>query len=82
MEPEPRTRDPCSQVSCSFGAECVSDGESRVQCRCPVMHCDDDEDRLVCGTDGREYDNECEMRMTSCREQRHIAKKYDGHCGQ
>lgn len=73
--------DPCSLVSCSHGAVCVSDDGITVRCQCPTVHCSDaDRQTIVCGSDGNEYGSNCEMKAASCREQRHIAKKYDGHC--
>jgi len=77
--------DPCRDKRCSFGAQCVPslDGLT-ARCQCP-QQCDNYGDSVgstpVCGTDGRDYANTCEMRRAACSEMRHIEQKYDGKCG-
>lgn len=36
----------------------------------------------LCGSDGRDYRNYCELKLTSCRDKRHIQVKYRGSCGE
>jgi len=77
--------DPCRDKRCSFGAQCVPslDGLT-ARCQCP-QRCDNYGDSVgstpICGTDGRDYDNTCQMRRAACSEMRDIEKKYDGKCG-
>ena len=78
-------KNPCVGRKCSFGAVCVSslDGLS-ARCQCPdkcYNFGDNDDGQPLCGTDGVDYGNACELRRTSCREMRDIFKKYDGNCG-
>jgi len=81
----PDMDDPCRNKRCSFGAQCVPslDGLT-ARCQCP-QRCDNYGDSVgstpVCGTDGRDYANVCEMRRAACSEMRDIEKKYDGKCG-
>lgn len=78
-------RDPCVGKLCSYGAQCMPslDGLT-ARCLCPE-HCDTFGDNVgstpICGTDGNDYNNLCEMRRVSCREMKDIEKKFDGHCG-
>lgn len=81
----PEMVDPCRDKRCSFGAQCVPslDGLT-ARCQCP-QRCDNYGDSVgstpVCGSDGRDYANTCEMRRSACSEMRDIEKKYDGKCG-
>lgn len=36
---------------------------------------------VICGSDGKDYMNECELKKTSCRAHRPIVVKYRGKCG-
>jgi len=80
------TRDPCVDRQCSFGARCVPslDGLTS-RCQCPER-CDDYGDSVgagpLCADDGRDYQNDCEMTRTACRDLREITRKYDGKCGE
>ncbi|KAJ8259664.1 hypothetical protein GJAV_G00172040 [Gymnothorax javanicus] len=73
-------KDPCSEVSCSYGSTCVqsSDGLS-AKCMCPLS-CEGPQGPVVCGSDGRDYPNECELNKLACAEQRNIRKQYQGPC--
>lgn len=37
---------------------------------------------VICGSNGKDYLNECEMRKSSCHLQRSITVKYQGKCGE
>ena len=79
-------RDPCHGKLCSFGAKCVPslDGlTARCQCR---ERCDNYGNSVgsqpICGDDGKDYTNQCELERTSCRQMKVIKPKYNGTCGE
>ncbi len=82
----PDVKDPCKGKECSFGAQCVPslDGLT-ARCQCPER-CNRYGDSVgstpVCGSDGQDYNNQCEMRRTACREMKDIRVKYFGKCGE
>lgn len=82
----PDVKDPCKEKECSFGAQCVPslDGLT-ARCQCP-QRCDSYGDSVgstpVCGSDGRDYPTQCEMRRAACREMKDIRVKYFGKCGE
>ena len=67
-------------MKCNFYATCVDNGQGLTTCECPVS-CDSLPTKEICGDDRQTYQNECEMRKTSCQQGRHITKGYDGSCG-
>ncbi|XP_066547264.1 agrin isoform X2 [Amia ocellicauda] len=73
-------KDPCSEVDCSYGSTCIqsSDGQS-AKCMCPLS-CEQQPEHLVCGSDGKDYDNECVLNKHACDLQRNIRKQHDGSC--
>jgi len=79
-------KDPCGDKRCSFGAKCVPslDGLT-ARCQCPER-CDNYGDSVgstpICGTDGRDYPNTCEMSRNACSEMKDVERKYDGKCGE
>ena len=81
----PDIKDPCENMKCNFGAECVPalDGLS-ASCQCPDR-CDSYGDTVdstpVCGNDGKDYKNKCEMRKAACNKMKEIGVKYLGNCG-
>ena len=80
----PGKADPCEGKICHLGAICVSssDGMSS-RCQCPD-ECHSYGDSVgstpVCGNDGQDYANWCELRLASCKTMREIKVKYYGKC--
>ncbi|GFR31296.1 agrin [Trichonephila clavata] len=78
-------KDPCEDKECHFGAQCrpSPDGTSG-ECICPekcATYGDSRGSRPVCGTDGQDYPNVCELRRTACRQKKEIEVKFQGPCG-
>ncbi|MGH0121147.1 UNVERIFIED_CONTAM: hypothetical protein FKN15_046392 [Acipenser sinensis] len=74
------TKNPCSEVTCSYGSTCIqsSDGLS-AKCMCPIS-CTKQPEKVVCGSDGKDYRNECEINEFACEHQKNINKQFDGPC--
>ncbi|KAM8829956.1 agrin isoform 2-T2 [Synchiropus picturatus] len=73
-------KDPCSDVTCSYGSTCVqsSDGLS-AKCMCPLS-CEGRTEQTVCGSDGKDYRNQCVLHQYACKNQKNIRVQYQGHC--
>ncbi|XP_073327034.1 agrin-like [Pagrus major] len=73
-------KDPCTEVTCSYGSTCVqsSDGLS-AKCMCP-LGCEGKAEKTVCGSDGKDYRNECELHQHACKNQKNIRVQYQGPC--
>ena len=70
--------DPCEGNPCRRPyAVCAAEG-GRPVCRCSLA-CPDTV-RYVCGSDGRTYDNECQLRRDSCRSNTRITVSSAGRC--
>ncbi|XP_017157848.1 tomoregulin-2 isoform X2 [Poecilia reticulata] len=63
---------------CQFGAECDVDAED-VWCVCNI-DCSHISFNPVCASDGRSYDNPCQVKEESCQKQERIEVKYLGRC--
>ncbi|XP_072282510.1 agrin isoform X1 [Pyxicephalus adspersus] len=74
------SRDPCSSVSCSYGSTCVrsADGQT-AKCVCPST-CAGIPENIVCGSDGKDYRNECALNKQACDNQENLYKKFEGSC--
>ncbi|XP_063292084.1 agrin isoform X1 [Pelobates fuscus] len=74
------SRDPCSTVSCSYGSTCVrsADGQT-AKCVCPTT-CAGVPVNVVCGSDGKDYRNECYLNKQACDNQENLYKKFEGPC--
>ncbi|XP_043919018.1 agrin isoform X3 [Protopterus annectens] len=72
--------DPCLNVKCSFGSTCVpvSEGQS-ARCVCPTT-CDHEPKKIICGSDGKDYKNECSLNKYACENQTNVYKIFDGSC--
>lgn len=75
-------RDPCANVTCSFGSTCArsADGQTAT-CLCPAS-CRGAPEGPVCGSDGTDYRGECQLLRHACAQQENISKKFDGPCGE
>lgn len=80
--PPAGSRDPCANVTCSFGSTCVrsADGQT-ASCLCPAA-CQGPPDGPVCGSDGADYPSQCGLLRHACARQENIFKKFDGPCGE
>lgn len=63
---------------CQFGAECDVDAED-VWCVCNI-DCSHISLNPVCASDGRSYDNPCQVKEASCQKQERIEVKHLGKC--
>ncbi|CAL8295036.1 unnamed protein product [Boreogadus saida] len=72
--------DPCAEVNCTFGSACVpsSDGLS-AKCMCP-LGCEGRPQATVCGSDGRDYRNACELHQHACKERKNVRVQRPGLC--
>lgn len=75
---EAGTKEPSTCDICQFGAECDVDAED-VWCVCNI-DCSHISFNPVCASDGRSYDNPCQVKEASCQKQERIEVKYLGHC--
>ncbi|KAB1268253.1 Agrin [Camelus dromedarius] len=74
------TRDPCSNVTCSFGSTCARSADGlTATCLCPAT-CQGTPEGPVCGSDGTDYPSECQLLRRACARQEDIFKKFDGPC--
>ncbi|XP_008283768.1 tomoregulin-2 isoform X1 [Stegastes partitus] len=63
---------------CQFGAECDVDAED-VWCVCNI-DCSHISFNPVCASDGRSYDNPCQVKEASCQKQERIEVDHLGRC--
>ena len=52
----------------------------KVDCNCDHFKCQGLATRVICGTNGVTYSNECHMKREACLQQRDIHKLHDGDC--
>ncbi|XP_041975156.1 agrin-like isoform X2 [Aricia agestis] len=70
---------PCESVKCGVREQCSLDARGVAVCGCGA-DCEEVV-RPVCGTDGRTYDNPCQLDRTACLDNRDIRIAYMGACG-
>ncbi|XP_070206823.1 agrin-like isoform X2 [Littorina saxatilis] len=80
----PGKQNPCHGKLCKFGATCHPslDG-SEARCQCPdqcYRYGDNVGSKPVCGSDGSDYPNMCEMKKAACNKLMDIRVKYYGKC--
>ncbi|XP_041654652.1 agrin isoform X5 [Cheilinus undulatus] len=63
----------CGSTVCAWGARCVQN-----KCECP--QCTGEAFSVVCGSDGTTYNNECELRLSSCMQKKRIDVTKPGSC--
>ncbi|XP_074597901.1 agrin-like isoform X2 [Brevipalpus obovatus] len=83
-ERECYSKDPCANSVCLHGSKCKPslDGNT-YECICPekcIVSSNQGIERAVCGDDGREYPNSCELRRYACLAMKNISEKYRGKC--
>ncbi|KFM66425.1 Agrin, partial [Stegodyphus mimosarum] len=75
-------KDPCETKDCRRGSKCRPSLDGRTaECVCPekcATYGDSRGSRPVCGSDGRDYSNVCELERTACKEMKEISIKYQG----
>uniref|UniRef100_A0A8C7Y7Y2 Agrin n=1 Tax=Oryzias sinensis TaxID=183150 RepID=A0A8C7Y7Y2_9TELE len=63
----------CGPTVCAWGALCV-------QNKCECQQCVGEALSPLCGSDGKTYDNKCELRRSSCLQNKKIDVEKDGSC--
>ncbi|XP_055958196.1 agrin [Patella vulgata] len=68
----------CDEKTCGFGGSCVQDEDGSSICYCKD-NCDAVRSQ-VCGSDGKSYGNECQLKYESCRQQKEITVASSDNC--
>lgn len=71
--------DPCLKTKCKYYSVCEALDEDKATCTCQSI-CS----KLykpICGTDGKTYANECQMKSSSCKQKKTIDVLQQGSCG-
>ncbi|XP_076085746.1 agrin-like isoform X7 [Mytilus galloprovincialis] len=72
----------CMELVCGFGGEC-KEQNGRAYCDCSNLPClpkDHKNSAVVCGSDGRTYQSECQLHLTSCEQQTHLYMHHLAPC--
>ncbi|XP_050518917.1 follistatin-related protein 3-like [Diabrotica virgifera virgifera] len=79
-----KQNDPCRDKECLFGSRCTVNPDGRnATCICPDKcpnYGDHTTSRPVCGSDGVNYGNQCELQRAACSSQTNITIKFYGKC--
>ncbi|XP_026465253.1 agrin-like [Ctenocephalides felis] len=81
-EGECDSHSPCVDHHCSqIGSHCILDANNRPKCEC-VQYCSPKvfKDDWICGDDGVDYRNICELQKASCLAKTTITALYNGTC--
>ncbi|KPM04953.1 Agrin-like protein 3, partial [Sarcoptes scabiei] len=75
----------CLKKNCHLGAQCLLSFDGRTaECvcmeKCP-SYGDSQGSRLICGSDGNDYPNLCELNRYSCEVAKEFYVRYNGSCG-
>lgn len=65
-------------MTCNFGASCVVEG-AVASCLCPEICLESY--NPVCGSDGVDYSNECDLNAAACSQQKSVTVVFQGLCG-
>ncbi|GMR36101.1 hypothetical protein PMAYCL1PPCAC_06296 [Pristionchus mayeri] len=83
---ECRKRNPCDELRCGPGEECIAsekEGVLSALCVCP-SHCvsygDSVDSSPVCSSDGDDYPSLCKLRVAACQTKQNITLKFFGKC--
>lgn len=70
---------PCTSLKCAPNRDCSIDHMGKATCVCP-MPCQQMME-LVCGSDGKTYDNPCELKRQTCLQNTYAMLAHYGPCG-
>lgn len=73
--------DPCAEHECSDGSVCQLNDVRIPTCRCgPPCELTARSGSAICGSDYKDYPNECALRQESCRSRQQLTIAYRGEC--
>lgn len=70
--------DACKNVKCNHNGVCVKQADSSTKCLCPTCSLPL---KVVCGSDGKTYGNECLMKKRGCLDEKTITVTKTESCG-
>ncbi|XP_033609084.1 agrin isoform X4 [Cryptotermes secundus] len=77
-------KDPCRDKKCPYGARCIASVDGlTATCECPTRcpaYGDHTGSRPVCGSDGIDYKDQCELRRAACAANREVTVRFHGKC--
>lgn len=81
-------KDPCKLASaCQKHAKCTTEEDKRgdkmylkAVCKCYVECTNDTDETVVCGTDGKNWQNQCELEKVACENITNVVVAYGGSC--
>ncbi|KAH9425464.1 agrin-like [Dermatophagoides pteronyssinus] len=72
---------PCERKYCPNNGNCINDQYSSDGGRCEcIQHCNQIKYQPICGSDDETYNNECELRLRSCRSNKNLFVKSINSC--